>query len=81
MRLTCLVIFILFLLLVTEASGCVKDQSSEYSFDFSLDYVQESNEDNKKHEVQPNLQQSNDKLVVTICEYDHNEDYYCYDLP
>lgn len=87
MRPAIMIIFLISLLHCTNAQGCVTGHESQhakkkdYSWDFNLDYHEEEYDDSKKaEEVEPNKPQG-DELVVTICEYDKNDELYCYDLP
>ena len=69
------------MLFSAEAIGCRQSHGSAYSFEVDLDDEEESNEDIIDEEVKPNPQYNQEELVVTICDYDRNNNYYCYDLP
>lgn len=84
-----MILFLISLLHCTTVESCVTGQESayakraanSYSWDFDLDDHHEEYDDSKQdQDVEPNRLQG-DELVVTICDYDRNDNYYCYDLP
>lgn len=86
MRSAIMIIFLISLLQCVNSEACVTgngpvfQKKKDYSWDFELDYQEEEDDYYKKEEqVEPNKPESD--LVVTICDYDKNDELYCYDLP